>query len=279
MKPQQGDAFARIIARGSCRRRMLPILASTLGLGLALPGTALACKKVGTKCDRNSDCCDGPAARTTSASARPDARTVAAFAWASKPTRRFAALATPLAPAARAAAPETVSIRKPTETNAAPAASPARATRPAAPAPASTSKTTSTTAAVAKSRACRARSARRAVAGTRVPTDPTNAGAEVSMSGDVHVVQPGDPWAQSAAARFRCQKARRGRAATRSGKGSQRSDGFAGGFHGCCMEGMTSSGAGAGMAGSPFKRRIPPRDVVEEARHGQQYLRRHRQDA
>jgi hypothetical protein len=55
----QLDTLARQLARTTARRSAIGVLASLLSLGLASPQTALACKKVGKKCDKNKDCCDG----------------------------------------------------------------------------------------------------------------------------------------------------------------------------------------------------------------------------
>jgi len=52
------DHFARLLAGGVDRRRLIGSLAALLA-GLSRPPAALAaCKKVGRKCDKNQDCCD-----------------------------------------------------------------------------------------------------------------------------------------------------------------------------------------------------------------------------
>ena len=55
----QLDTFARQLARSMRRRPAIGVLAGLLSFGLARPQPALACKKVGKKCDKNKDCCDG----------------------------------------------------------------------------------------------------------------------------------------------------------------------------------------------------------------------------
>src|SRR3954468_5581080 len=52
------DAIATLLATGSPRRRVLSACAAVLG-GMALPGAALACKKIGKKCKKSKNCCDG----------------------------------------------------------------------------------------------------------------------------------------------------------------------------------------------------------------------------
>ena len=52
------DTIATLLASGAPRRRLLSACAVALG-GAVLPGVALACKKVGKKCDKSKDCCDG----------------------------------------------------------------------------------------------------------------------------------------------------------------------------------------------------------------------------
>jgi len=62
MDHQRFDQFARSLASGMGRRRLLGALAAAMpaaGLGLRPEGAAAGCKKVGKKCDKNSDCCDG----------------------------------------------------------------------------------------------------------------------------------------------------------------------------------------------------------------------------
>jgi len=54
------DGVARLLASGMGRRRVVSGIAAALLGGLGAPATALAgCKKVGKKCDRSGDCCDG----------------------------------------------------------------------------------------------------------------------------------------------------------------------------------------------------------------------------
>jgi hypothetical protein len=55
----QLDTFARQLARSMRRRPAIGVLAGPLSFGLARPQPALACKKVGKKCDKTKDCCDG----------------------------------------------------------------------------------------------------------------------------------------------------------------------------------------------------------------------------
>ena len=55
------DIFVRRIDSGLPRRNALVLLASALAGGRAFPQPALAgkCKRVGRKCDKDKDCCDG----------------------------------------------------------------------------------------------------------------------------------------------------------------------------------------------------------------------------
>jgi hypothetical protein len=55
------DVFARRIQSDLSRRNALVLLAGALASGSAFPQPTLAgkCKKVGKKCDKNKDCCDG----------------------------------------------------------------------------------------------------------------------------------------------------------------------------------------------------------------------------
>jgi DNA-binding beta-propeller fold protein YncE len=55
----QLDIFARQLARTLPRRPAIGVLTGLLSIGLTRPQPALACKKVGKKCDKNKDCCDG----------------------------------------------------------------------------------------------------------------------------------------------------------------------------------------------------------------------------
>src|SRR5688572_17379558 len=55
----QLDIFARQLARTLPRRPAIGVLTGLLSIGFARPQPALACKKVGKKCDKNKDCCDG----------------------------------------------------------------------------------------------------------------------------------------------------------------------------------------------------------------------------
>lgn len=58
MDGKRFDRFTRVVAHVWTRRGVLG--AATTGIGAFLnPGSALACKKVGKKCDKNNDCCDG----------------------------------------------------------------------------------------------------------------------------------------------------------------------------------------------------------------------------
>ena len=61
MHPQQFDTLARLTTTTlSCRRAVLALAAAALGSAAfgATPAAA-GCKKVGRKCDKNKDCCDG----------------------------------------------------------------------------------------------------------------------------------------------------------------------------------------------------------------------------
>ena len=59
MDEQPFDMLARRLARAGPRRPLFGGLAGAVLTRLALPETALACKREGRKCDRNQDCCDG----------------------------------------------------------------------------------------------------------------------------------------------------------------------------------------------------------------------------
>jgi hypothetical protein len=58
MEPRAFDDLVRHLAVGSPRRRIVGGLAAVVAAGLT-PNAALACKKVGKKCDKTKDCCDG----------------------------------------------------------------------------------------------------------------------------------------------------------------------------------------------------------------------------
>jgi DNA-binding beta-propeller fold protein YncE len=58
MNEQRFDGIARILGTHAGRRALAGGLASLLA-GLTIPQSALACKKVGKKCDKSKDCCDG----------------------------------------------------------------------------------------------------------------------------------------------------------------------------------------------------------------------------
>lgn len=55
------DALTRHLTGGLPRRKTLALLAGVAAPSIlfALPQSALACKKVGKKCDKDNDCCDG----------------------------------------------------------------------------------------------------------------------------------------------------------------------------------------------------------------------------
>jgi hypothetical protein len=59
MDDQQFDALTRRLGSITNRRSLLGAVATALLGRSALPESALACKKVGKKCDKNQDCCDG----------------------------------------------------------------------------------------------------------------------------------------------------------------------------------------------------------------------------
>ncbi len=59
MDRQHFDALTRHLVSITARRSLLGAFAAALLGRLALPESALACKKVGKKCDKNKDCCDG----------------------------------------------------------------------------------------------------------------------------------------------------------------------------------------------------------------------------
>jgi hypothetical protein len=53
------DRFVGLIGDAIPRRLLIAAGAATLLPALGGPESALACKKVGKKCDKNKDCCDG----------------------------------------------------------------------------------------------------------------------------------------------------------------------------------------------------------------------------
>jgi hypothetical protein len=57
MDDQRFDALTRHLGRLANRRSLLGASLALLGRS-ALPESALACKKVGRKCDKNKACCD-----------------------------------------------------------------------------------------------------------------------------------------------------------------------------------------------------------------------------
>jgi hypothetical protein len=59
MDDQQFDALTRRLGSITNRRSLLGAVATALLGRSALPESALACKKVGKKCDKTKDCCDG----------------------------------------------------------------------------------------------------------------------------------------------------------------------------------------------------------------------------
>jgi hypothetical protein len=56
---QRFDNLARQLRHGMPRRPLIAAMAMTVLATLQRPQSALACKKVGRKCDKNKDCCDG----------------------------------------------------------------------------------------------------------------------------------------------------------------------------------------------------------------------------
>jgi hypothetical protein len=59
MDGERFDGIVRALARVRSRRGVAGIAASVLGAAFLAPESSLACKKVGKKCDKNKDCCDG----------------------------------------------------------------------------------------------------------------------------------------------------------------------------------------------------------------------------
>jgi hypothetical protein len=59
MNERRFDTIARGLAGPLPRRPLIGVLAGALTAAWVLPEQALACKKVGRKCDKNKDCCDG----------------------------------------------------------------------------------------------------------------------------------------------------------------------------------------------------------------------------
>lgn len=59
MNASRFDALVVRLAHALPRRRVLSASAAVLAVGLAHPEYARACKKVGKKCDKNKNCCDG----------------------------------------------------------------------------------------------------------------------------------------------------------------------------------------------------------------------------
>ena len=61
MHPRQFDTLARLTSGAMSRRRsVLTLVGTALTSGVfGSPPVAAGCKKVGKKCDKNSDCCDG----------------------------------------------------------------------------------------------------------------------------------------------------------------------------------------------------------------------------
>jgi DNA-binding beta-propeller fold protein YncE len=59
MESRRFETFTRILADSHPRRWIVGSLLSAISTTLVAPGIALACKKVGKKCDKNNDCCDG----------------------------------------------------------------------------------------------------------------------------------------------------------------------------------------------------------------------------
>jgi hypothetical protein len=59
MDERRFDRIARRLGHGIPRRPLIAAAAATVLAALQRPQSALACKKVGKKCDKNNDCCDG----------------------------------------------------------------------------------------------------------------------------------------------------------------------------------------------------------------------------
>jgi Stigma-specific protein, Stig1 len=59
MHQRRFDTLALVVAGVQPRRRIFGGVLSAISAALALPEIALACKKVGRKCDKNKDCCNG----------------------------------------------------------------------------------------------------------------------------------------------------------------------------------------------------------------------------
>jgi hypothetical protein len=141
MDERRFDRIARRLGHGIPRRPLIAAAAATVLAALQRPQSALACKKVGKKCDKNNDCCDGARCKgdTKKKKGSAGARVVGRIATATRnasgstPTSTAAVAATRAPPCRVVAKGLPASSCWITTSIAAPAATPVRKARFATP--------------------------------------------------------------------------------------------------------------------------------------------------